>query len=415
MPKRLLDIGQLGEPVIRLLETSKATREAFAIASYAWGSGSQAGAIERAKTTKENVDSRIGYGMEVISLPKTIQDLIEVTRQIGHRYLWLDAFCIVQDDKAEKSHQLELMVEFYKQADILISAASASNCDEGFLQPRSVDQSYGSIFQLPCSWKHHDQVTQGSVLFCEKDLNCATDKDPVHMRIWTFQEHLVSSRVISFGSRQVKWSCQKVQNVVDGGKYHESVDGLQDSLEKAFSPSQYSSENSVEKNWRVWAWMVVVEEYSNRDYSHPRDRVPAFNEAISLLAPKMGWDTSECVEGIWKSDAARQLLWKKAKPLATQVLGESANSETAEQPGPSWSWATLPGGVIYDSSSLYRDLGDSNPTIEFQETIGQPKCLTIMGHILEADWRRNYPNKISAEETRLFEVEMDVEMQPQPG
>ncbi|KAH7195072.1 heterokaryon incompatibility protein-domain-containing protein [Fusarium oxysporum] len=162
MPKILLDIGQLNEPVIWLLETDGNALESYAIASYAWGSGSQGDAIVRAKTTKENMNVRKASGMELVSLPKTLQDLVEVTQRIGHRYLWLDAFCIVQNDRIYKSRQLNSMVEFYKQADVLVSAASASNCDKGFLQSRSGEQCYGTISQLPYKCKLDNHETQGS-------------------------------------------------------------------------------------------------------------------------------------------------------------------------------------------------------------------------------------------------------------
>ncbi|SCO86118.1 related to tol protein [Fusarium oxysporum] len=293
-------------------------------------------------------------GIEVTGLPKSIQDLIEVTRQIGFRYLWLDAFCIVQDDEDDKNHQFNSIAEFYKQADILISAASASDCGEGFLQSRIVDRCYGSIFELPYEWKVDGDETQGSLLLSEMDLDGSTDNDPVHTRIWTFQEHLVSSR-----------------NFVDGGDYYEMVDGLEDNLNKAFSPSPYPSETLMEKDFRVWGWMRIVEEYSKRDYSRLGDRVPAFYEAMSLLAPHMGWTRDQCIYGIWKTDASRQLLWKKDKPLTTQEVKELQVSEKDGKLGPSWSWATLPGGVIYDIGSQLRQLSDTNPTIEFQEIGGQ--------------------------------------------
>ncbi|KAF5978836.1 hypothetical protein FCOIX_5638 [Fusarium coicis] len=353
-------------------------------------------------------------GIELAGLPKSFQDLIEVTRHIGFRYLWLIAFCIVQDDEDDKNHQFNSIAEFYKQADVLISAASALDCDEEFLQPRIVDRCYGSIFELPYDWKIDDHQTQGSLLLSEMDLDCSTDNDPVRKRIWTFQEHLVSSRVISFGSRQIKWTCQEEENVVDGGDYREMIGGLEDNLRIAFSPSRYPSETLMEKDHRVWSWMEIVGEYSKRDYSRLEDRVPAFYEAMSLLAPRMGWTRDQCVYGIWKTDASRQLLWKKDEPLSTQEFEELQASAKDGQLGPSWSWATLPGGVIYDIGSQLRRLGDTNPTIRFQKIDGQPPWLTMEGFIREADWIENYAVEGSAEEVQLFNVDLDVEMPLQP-
>ncbi|KAF5574577.1 hypothetical protein FPCIR_13540 [Fusarium pseudocircinatum] len=246
------------------------------------------------------------------------------------------------------------------------------------------------------------------------DLDGLTDNDPVHKRIWTFQEHLVLSRVISFGSRQIKWTCQQEKNVVDGSNYCEMIGGLEDNLRTAFSPSEYPSETLMGKDFRVWGWMVIVEEYSKRDYSRLEDRVPAFYEAMSRLAPLMGWTIDQGVYGIWKTDASRQILWKKDETLSTQEFEELQASAKDGQLGPSWSWATLSGGVIYDIGSQLRRLGDTNPTIEFQKIDGQPPLLTIEGFTRETDWIENYAVEGPAEDVKLFQVDLDVEMPPQP-
>ncbi|KAM5527900.1 heterokaryon incompatibility protein [Fusarium oxysporum f. sp. phaseoli] len=260
MPKRLLDVGQFSDTTLQLFATSRDAEKSYAIASYAWGVGPQAKAIQQARTTQTNIEHRMSYGVELTSLPRTVRDLVKVARRIGHRYLWLDAFCIIQDDPDDRDNQLKTIVDFYKRADILISAASASQSDEGFLQPRSIEQSYGNIFDLRYKWSVSGHEVQGSLLFSEKDLNCASDKNPVDMRIWTFQEHFVSTRVISFGSRQIRWKCKECANVVDGGDYSPFLNDLEDSLHVAFSPSQYPDEDLVEKNWRVQAWLQIIEQ-----------------------------------------------------------------------------------------------------------------------------------------------------------
>ncbi|WZH45923.1 HET domain-containing protein [Fusarium acuminatum] len=411
MPKRLLDVGHFNEPVLHLFATSDDAQKSYAIASYAWGSGPQAKAIQQAQTTKSNIGSRMSYGLQLSSLPRTIRDLVEVTRRIGHRYLWLDAFCIVQDDPVETKHLFGIMVDFYKRADILISAASASHSDEGFLHPRSIDQSFGSIFKLHYKWNLSGHEGQGSLLFSENNLDCALDNNPLDMRIWPFQEHLVSSRVIIFGSRQIRWKCKEYDDLVDGGAY--SYNNLEYQLEVAFSPSSYPTEDCVEKNWRVQAWLELIEDYSRRQYTQPKDRLPAFHETISRLAPLMGWRTSDCVGGIWKSDASRQLLWRKEKPLG---LGGLELSRCREY-GPSWSWATLPEAVIYDTGAWLRNLGDTVKIIFPEKDTENPTCLVIEGHIQEAYCEGQYfdpdePRRAD-ENTLLVHVAWDIEMAPQ--
>ncbi|EEU33642.1 uncharacterized protein NECHADRAFT_89288 [Fusarium vanettenii 77-13-4] len=169
MPKRLLDVSRVEEPIMRLFTTDPTTVENYAIASYAWGISSKADAIHQARTTQANIGPRMEHGLQLASLPRTVRDLIEVTR--------------IQDNPVEQRHQLDRIAEFYKRADILISTASASHCGEGFLQPRNVDQCYSAIYELPFKWEFPNREVKGSIFLCEKTLNYISDEDPLHMRI----------------------------------------------------------------------------------------------------------------------------------------------------------------------------------------------------------------------------------------
>ncbi|KAH8657377.1 heterokaryon incompatibility protein-domain-containing protein [Ilyonectria robusta] len=387
IPKRLIDAGPVDAPIVRLVTSDSATTWKYAIASYAWGTGLQGDAIRQTQTTQANVESRMEDGIQLANLPKTIRDLIQVTRHVGYRFIWIDALCIVQDDDYERNHQLDRMVEFYKQADVLVSAASASHCDEGFLKLRDADKCYGSIYELPFELSLGDQNKKGSVFLCEKSLDSASDEEPVHMRIWTWQEHLVSTRVLSFGSRQVRWKCLR-SNAVDGGDPSFEIGSPEHMSDQAFSGSPDSFESNEQINWRFQAWLKIVEEYSFRKYTRASDRLLAFSESISRLAPLVGWPKSECYAGIWKTDAARQILWRKKSPLDLEQI------DTEQISGPSWSWATLPDGVWYETGVELRTLNDSFKMIEVVEDSEGHLRLDITGYIREAYWHGSIAEQV---------------------
>ena len=59
----------------------------------------------------------------------------------GVKYLWIDAFCILQDDHSEearvdKERELGKMADIYKNATITIAASRATGADKGFLHER---------------------------------------------------------------------------------------------------------------------------------------------------------------------------------------------------------------------------------------------------------------------------------------
>jgi len=71
--------------------------------------------------------------------PKTLSDAIKVCREIGMRYIWIDALCIVQDDPKDKAREIGQMGRIYKDATLTIMAASAKSVYEGFLDDAKID------------------------------------------------------------------------------------------------------------------------------------------------------------------------------------------------------------------------------------------------------------------------------------
>ncbi|KAH8650268.1 hypothetical protein BGZ60DRAFT_389370, partial [Tricladium varicosporioides] len=62
--------------------------------SYCWGGSNPP------STTKSNEAAR-HLGIPSSQISRTFQDAIKVTRWLGFQYLWIDALCIVQDDKED--------------------------------------------------------------------------------------------------------------------------------------------------------------------------------------------------------------------------------------------------------------------------------------------------------------------------
>lgn len=64
--------------------------------SYCWGPPGL-----NATTTKENLEDRCrNIGIE--TLPKTVRDAVQLTRDLGYHYLWVDALCIVSSSISGK-------------------------------------------------------------------------------------------------------------------------------------------------------------------------------------------------------------------------------------------------------------------------------------------------------------------------
>ncbi|KUJ09378.1 HET-domain-containing protein, partial [Mollisia scopiformis] len=133
-------------------------------------------------------------------LPEVIEDSIFVTSSLGIQYLWVDRYCINQQDAADKHEQISNMDVIYANATITIIAAAGSDPDYGLpgvngrmrklrpnLKMRKLNI-YASLPQVYISVKKSKWATRG----------------------WTYQEGLLSKRRLIFTDEQVHFDCNSI-------------------------------------------------------------------------------------------------------------------------------------------------------------------------------------------------------------
>src|SRR5256885_2469339 len=67
-------------------------------------------------------------------MPRTLQDAVIVTCRLGLRFLWVDALCIVQDDKSDWLQEAGKIGDIYMHSYCTIAAHAAQHADHGFLE-----------------------------------------------------------------------------------------------------------------------------------------------------------------------------------------------------------------------------------------------------------------------------------------
>jgi hypothetical protein len=85
--------------------------------SYVWGVNLQTG---------DHAGYREGSSIS-LDIPGTVKDAISVTLQLGYRYLWVDEYCIDQNDDNHRNDQIKRMDQIYRGADLTIVAAAGEN------------------------------------------------------------------------------------------------------------------------------------------------------------------------------------------------------------------------------------------------------------------------------------------------
>ncbi|KAL9041076.1 MAG: hypothetical protein Q9214_004238 [Letrouitia sp. 1 TL-2023] len=102
----------------RLVTYSSRTSEYLAL-TYVWGKGAQ------------HVPGAGMPGTLFGELPRTIEDAIAFTEDLGTRYLWVDLVCIDQNNEAKRFEQISIMSAIYQGAYATIVAFSGASMEAG--------------------------------------------------------------------------------------------------------------------------------------------------------------------------------------------------------------------------------------------------------------------------------------------
>jgi hypothetical protein len=127
LPTRVLDVRAEREDPF--LFVSHGERARFVALSHCWGGQGNV------MTTQSNYMAQ-QQSIRFQSLPKTFQDAVIVTRELGIAYLWVDSLCIIQDNEQDWMKEAKLMGSTYEKAFCTIAAVEAYNDTGGCFTQR---------------------------------------------------------------------------------------------------------------------------------------------------------------------------------------------------------------------------------------------------------------------------------------
>lgn len=332
LPKRLLDVGFLGDAddSVRLWLNPYLNNEddsyrgpygRYVALTYCWGT--------RAFTTltPERQASMI-HGIDMANIPPTIRDAIRITRLLGIRYLWVDSLCIFQETSAQAredwTEQSQQMANVYKNATLTIGSDTAEDAYQGFQHAES--PVYKSFALLPSTWS---SLKTNSPMFVGPDGALAGVPFPkLHTRGWTFQERLLSTRYITFGSDGMFWECLHGRQYDNACLWH-SYEELSPKLPR--SPTFQD-------------WHLLIQEYSEKQLTKPEDRLVALAGLRAHFLHLRGAQDTD-LAGLWGSNLSCDLLWES--------LGFGSNTNLMIM-APSWSWISTCHPVSWSIAHCYQ-------------------------------------------------------------
>lgn len=333
LPKRVLFVGNLyEEPVLH--ETGDIDGR-YAILSYCWGDSQHL-----LKTTSTSLDEH-KKAIHLAQLPKTIRDAVDITRELGIDYIWVDSLCILQDSVQDWEVESAKMGEYYKNAYITIAASAADNAQDGIFSDRQgITQSVKDEYELVDGTTCNIVIQERPHNFKELE-NLVHDLGPLSKRGWAFQENVLSTRIVHYTSSELVWECCTETISEDGstlgGNQHSIL--AHNMLNLQPSPSRL--------------WQDIVKNYTRRELTYPSDRLPGIAGIAQIIQSRTGF---QYVAGLWKESMVLDLLWSTLWDHYNETPIVITGSQTryphspARLEGPSWSWASTTAAISFAPS-----------------------------------------------------------------
>lgn len=277
-------------------------------------------------------------------IPQLIIDVIEVTRILQYQYLWIDRYCIPQGDQAEKDLQIRLMGSVYKNAEATIVAAAG------------VDPTFG----LPgAGFRHRNR--QPKTMYEQDTLRSTLPAPEVSLlrsrwmsRGWTYQEAVLSRRLIFFTEDQVYFECKNMHcSEAIPSPIEECHTKSKKKFRNTFGPGIFSAVGS-----RVAPEVVfgAIGNYSKRSVTYDHD---AFNGILGVFATFE--DSEYPIHHFYGVPICPPIRWRPAPPaymqgylahsFAVALLWYHKIPSRRRQNFPSWSWIGWDGEIDFENKS----------------------------------------------------------------
>jgi hypothetical protein len=271
-----------------------------------------------------------GLMSEDVILAPTIRDAITFTREVGFRYLWVDALCIVQDDYERKPTYLNLMGTVYAEA-VFVLVILEGNPDTGI------------------AGIGHDRKVEGTINLPTRSLIKSTyritGKETFHdktwtTRGWTFQEGLFASKMLSI-DKYVSWHCpcanwlEEISQPLEI-RHKTDYETTSTAETKQTVSSTFLDFPRVPLYMSLAAYARLIQSYNTRSLTMDTD---ALNAVAGVTGRLLTLFPDGFLQGIPQFFFDFALLWQPRSPLRRRVCAPYAPQFS------SWSWAAWHGDL----------------------------------------------------------------------
>lgn len=380
-PSRMIHLRVVdGQLRLRLCQPYDSSQPYTAL-SYCWGGSNL---LKTTPGSYTDFQDDIPAG----GLCETIWQAAQITYSIGVSYIWVDSLCIIQGDVEDWAREAPKMVghpcsyasscSTFLQKDVYANAyltISASALGRHGCYPHKLRESR----HVKITDDEHEMrlIPQPSDVANWKLLN-----EPLQGRGWTLQERLLSHRVLYCSKFDYYWLCRQTEECASHRFASDFFDcDRLDTNERIDADFLYNLPlllpPSAQPAQALILWYKMLLDYSARLLTEPTDKLPAIEGITQRFKT---WIKSDCLHGLWQSDLAYGLMWRRRRSYfevesfsTENPFDPSCDNRLVPGRGPSWSWAIMDGYLeqlgIYLKLQMWRMGQDDHQALEASVTV----------------------------------------------
>jgi hypothetical protein len=275
-------------------------------------------------------------GEPLLGLPKQFQDAISLVRKLEIYYIWIASVCAASNSQVERLHESPEYARYLQNSILTIVPANAQKSSFGLLSPRDITNIYSFSRDTSQSPENDLEPTihlRKALVPPSRYLN----QEQFLRLAETFQDYILSPRVLYYGTQQTLWDCNMSSFSEDNSLPRAPFWPIKRHLGRQVLESDASNENFSEETRESTykSWYMAIQDLSKLEHEAHDDRLRSVAPIADILKDRV---LDRYYSGIWAADTARGLLWARRSAFLKVFSG----SQT-----PSWSWAAVDGEIYF--------------------------------------------------------------------
>jgi hypothetical protein len=273
--------------------------------------------------------------LPIKEIPELFHAATLIADELGFRYIWIDAICVIQDCEADQFYGASKRGQVFQHCSMNITADSVLSFS------RILDPQCGAIF--PTSEGQSTTLLTNQVMTPANIWSAEMVCSPLARDCGFFQDQLFAPRRLHFGKTEVYWQCpelkacesfpdglpqQLLQNPANDAAIERIARQAQMLSRTSPAMARVHSRCNTPISWRV-AWHQLLNQYSQCISSSQCNRLL---QVAGIAREFEALSGDKYIAGLWKGSLVDDLLW---------YTDGAARQRPNDLTTPTWSWASV--------------------------------------------------------------------------